>query len=135
MNMSYTKDCDNCKEKILMQQVNGKWGAYDPSGTGWHKCSKSKNGGRQQAEEENARAFVREVMQGPTLEQRITRLEKMMNLLLTTGSWMYAYKTHDFCRLCGLWFIKSNNNNNIYVFSVIIEWPSMLEGTRRRKVN
>ena len=45
--MSYTKECDNCKEKILMQQVNGKWGAYDPSRTSWHKCGKNKNAAAQ----------------------------------------------------------------------------------------
>jgi hypothetical protein len=80
MNMSYTKDCDICQEKILMQQVNGKWGAFDPSGTSWHKCSKNKNG-------EKAKAFVKQVMQGrPTLEQRVQRLEKIMDAFLVASS-------------------------------------------------
>jgi hypothetical protein len=89
---SYLKLCDGCQEKILMQQVNGKWGAYTSDGTAFHKCNNSsknysdanqKFAGKQ---EEKAKEFVREVMKGPTLEERVARLEKFMNLFLTAGS-------------------------------------------------
>jgi hypothetical protein len=62
-----------------MQQINGKWAAYSSDGTSFHKCSKNKN-------EKKAKAFVKEVMQGPTLEQRVTRLEKIMDAFLIAGA-------------------------------------------------
>ena len=62
-----------------MQQINGKWAAYSSDGTSFHKCSKNGN-------EQEARAFVKEVMQGPTLEQRVTRLEKIMDAFLIAGA-------------------------------------------------
>ncbi len=66
-----------------MQQINGKWAAYSSDGTSFHKCSSSnsKNGN-----EEKAKAFVKEVMQGPTLEQRVQRLEKIMQAFLVASS-------------------------------------------------
>jgi hypothetical protein len=78
-NQPYLKSCDRCQEEIKMQQINGKWGAYSFDGTSFHKCRKNKN-------EEKAKAWVKEVMQGPTLEQRVTRLEKITDAFLIAGA-------------------------------------------------
>ena len=46
---------------------------------------------RKNKKEEKAKAFVKEVMQGPNLEQRVTRLEKIMDAFLITGTLVNEY--------------------------------------------
>ena len=62
-----------------MDQVNGKWAAYSLDGTSFHKCSKNKNG----------EAFVKEVLEGPKLNEldtRLKRVEKILDAFLVAGA-------------------------------------------------
>jgi hypothetical protein len=80
-NLPYLKSCDRCQEQIKMQQINGKWAAYSSDGTSFHKCSK--NGNEVKLKVEAAPPTIsKEVL---TLEQRVQRFERMINLLLTAG--------------------------------------------------
>lgn len=47
MSQSYNKPCRDCKQEIRMDQVNGKWAAYELDGTGFHNC---KNQGTKKVE-------------------------------------------------------------------------------------
>ena len=38
MSQSYNKPCRDCKQQITMMEMNGKWGAYNLDGTGYHQC-------------------------------------------------------------------------------------------------
>lgn len=76
-NLPYLKSCDRCQEQIKMQQVNGKWAAYDVSGTSFHKCSKK-----------NGPVVVENKGPALTLESvnaRVIRLEKIMDSFLNAA--------------------------------------------------
>ena len=68
MSQSYTKGCRDCGQQIRMDQVNGRWGAYNFDGS-YHLCTK-----KQQP--------PAEVKQQPlTLDQidvKLRRVEKML---------------------------------------------------------
>ena len=63
MGQSYTKGCRDCGQQIRMAEINGKWGAYNPDGSGFHTCKQSPPTAVKQ-------------QQPLTVEERLARLEK-----------------------------------------------------------
>ena len=69
MSNSYNKPCRDCKQQIRMEEINGKWAAYDLNGTGFHRCSQQQ---QQQLKQESKPL---------TLEQIDTRLKRVERTL------------------------------------------------------
>ena len=66
MSQSYTKGCRDCGQQIRMDQVNGKWAAYELDGSGFHAC-------KQQQQKEPTKTLTLEMM-----DIRLKRVEKML---------------------------------------------------------
>jgi hypothetical protein len=68
MSQSYTKGCRDCGQQIRMDQVNGKWAAYELDGSGFHTCKQ-----QQQKREQQPQKL--------TLEMVDIRLKRVENML------------------------------------------------------
>jgi hypothetical protein len=68
MSQSYTKGCRDCGQQIRMDQVNGKWAAYELDGTGFHSC---KTQGTNKVEKKSLTLEA--------LDARLKRVEAMFN--------------------------------------------------------
>lgn len=81
--MSYTKECNVCRETIRMDNVGGAWKAYSVDGSEFHKCKNN---------EQKAKVWIRGVMQGAdkdkttvapqredlSLEERVEEMDKRL---------------------------------------------------------
>ena len=67
MSQSYTKGCRDCGQQIRMDQVNGKWAAYELDGSGFHTCK------QQQQNKEQPKTLTLEQM-----DIRLKRVEKVL---------------------------------------------------------
>ena len=65
MSQSYTKGCRDCGQQIRMDQVNGKWAAYELNGNGFHTCKQL-----QQQKQEQPKTLTLEM-----LDIRLKRVE------------------------------------------------------------
>ena len=87
-----------------MAEVNGKWAAYELNGTGFHSCKQQQqqkrepvvvvngpkgNGNEKDKEWEpspEAKAWVREIMEGPKLKELDDRLRRVEKMLFQEGT-------------------------------------------------
>ena len=69
MSQSYTKGCRDCGQQIRMEQVNGKWAAYEVNGSGFHTCKQQ----QQQNKQEQTKTLTLEMM-----DIRLKHVEKML---------------------------------------------------------
>ncbi len=84
MSKSYTKDCRDCNQQIRMEEVSGKWSAFDLSGTGFHKCEAVKNQtGTKKVEMQPDGKRINTVSdESLTLERVDARLKRLESMLL-----------------------------------------------------
>lgn len=73
-NEPYTRECRDCKEQIKMQQTNGKWAAYNLTGTEFHKCNNRATSSSTEKPEIT--------LSLQSLNSRVIRLEKVMDAFL-----------------------------------------------------
>jgi hypothetical protein len=76
-NQSYTKGCRDCSQQIRMQEVNGKWSAYNLD-SGFHQCKKQP--------QQQPRPEVKEKEQPLTLDQIDVRLKRVEKMLFNQGT-------------------------------------------------
>ena len=101
MSQSYNKPCIYCKQEIVMSdRTSGNWLPYDLNGQ-VHDC-KSSNTGTKKVETKDkdkewvstpeAKAWVREIMEGPKIKELDERLKRVEALSLRLGNKMIHAK-------------------------------------------
>jgi hypothetical protein len=81
MSQSYNKPCNTCKQEIRMDQVNGKWAAYDLNGSGFHQCKQKAVVNQGQGQGQQGEPLTME-----KLNVRVNRLEKIIDAFLMAGA-------------------------------------------------
>lgn len=75
----YEKACSTCNQKIRMEQINGKWGAYELGTNDYHKCGEDKKTAPPQKEPKNQLKNLLEASLAlEALDARVTKLEQIV---------------------------------------------------------
>ena len=82
----YQKSCSYCKKEIRMSNDTGKWLPLNMDGS-FHSCQAQQTGTKkvETSVKPEAKAFVKEVIEGPKLRELDERLKKVEEMLFGKG--------------------------------------------------